>query len=112
MTPEIKQRIEQMRCGEQPEGYKKTKAGILPADWDVYMLGDCLRRVEKPVEIKPNELYTQIGIRSHGKGLFYKEPVTGAALGNKSVFWIEPDCFIVNMFSHGNRQSERPHNLK
>ena len=97
MTPEIKQRIEQMRCGEQPEGYKKTKAGILPADWDVYMLGDCLRRVEKPVEIKPNELYTQIGIRSHGKGLFYKEPVTGAALGNKSVFWIEPGCFIVNI---------------
>lgn len=97
MTPEIKQRIEQMRCGEQPEGYKKTKAGILPADWDVYMLGDCLRRAEKPVEIKPNELYTQIGIRSHGKGLFYKEPVTGAALGNKSVFWIEPDCFIVNI---------------
>lgn len=97
MKPEIKQRIEQMRCGEQPEGYKKTKAGILPADWDVYMLGDCLRRAEKPVEIKPNELYTQIGIRSHGKGLFYKEPVTGAALGNKSVFWIEPDCFIVNI---------------
>lgn len=97
MTPEIKQRIGQMRCGEQPEGYKKTKAGILPADWDVYMLGDCLRRVEKPVEIKPNELYTQIGIRSHGKGLFYKEPVTGAALRNKSVFWIEPDCFIVNI---------------
>ena len=97
MTPEIKQRIGQMRCGEQPEGYKKTKAGILPADWDVYMLGDCLRRVEKPVEIKPNELYTQIGIRSHGKGLFYKEPVTGAALRNKSVFWIEPDCFRVNI---------------
>ena len=42
-------------------------------------------------------MYTQIGIRSHGKGLFYKESVTGAALGNKSVFWIEPDCFIVNI---------------
>ena len=61
------------------------------------MLGDCLSRVERPVEVKPNELYTQIGIRSHGKGLFYKEPVTGAALGNKAVFWIEPDCFIVNI---------------
>ena len=53
--------------------------------------------VEKPVEVKPNELYTQIGIRSHGKGIFYKEPVTGSALGNKAVFWIEPDCFIVNI---------------
>ena len=42
-------------------------------------------------------MYTQIGIRSHGKGLFYKEPVTGDSLGNKSVFWIEPDCFILNI---------------
>ena len=97
MTPEIKHRIEKIRHGNVPDGYKKTKAGILPADWDVYMLGDCLSRVERPVEVKPNELYTQIGIRSHGKGLFYKEPVTGAALGNKVVFWIEPDCFIVNI---------------
>ena len=89
--------IEQIRRGNVPDGYKKTKAGILPADWDVHMLGECLSRVEKPVEVKPNKLYTQIGIRSHGKGIFYKEPVTGAALGNKSVFWIEPDCFIVNI---------------
>lgn len=97
MTPEIKHRIEKIRRGNVPDGYKKTKAGILPADWDVHMLGECLSRVEKPVEVKPNKLYTQIGIRSHGKGIFYKEPVTGAALGNKSVFWIEPDCFIVNI---------------
>lgn len=89
--------IEQIERGNVPEGYKITKVGIFPVDWDVYMLGDCLNRVERPVEVKPNELYTQIGIRSHGKGLFYKEPVTGAALGNKSVFWIEPDCFIVNI---------------
>ena len=89
--------MEQIKRGNVPEGYKKTKAGIFPAGWDVYMLGDCLSRVERPVEVKPNELYTQIGIRSHGRGLFYKEPVTGAALGNKAVFWIEPDCFIVNI---------------
>lgn len=44
-----------------------------------------------------NKLYKQIGIRSHAKGLFYKEPVTGKSLGNKSVFWIEPNCFIVNI---------------
>lgn len=97
MTPEIKNRMDQIRRGKVPKGYEKTKAGILPADWDLHMLGECLSRVEKPVEVKPDELYTQIGIRSHGKGLFYKEPVTGAELGNKAVFWIEPDCFIVNI---------------
>mgnify|MGYP004460755647 FL=1 len=97
MTLRTRHIMEQIKRGNVPDGYKKTKAGILPADWDVHMLGECLSRVEKPVEVKPNELYTQIGIRSHGKGLFYKEPVTGAALGNKAVFWIEPDCFIVNI---------------
>ncbi len=97
MTPEIKNRIEKIGRGEVPKGYKKTKAGILPTGWNVYILGDCLRRIERPVEVKPNKLYTQIGIRSHGKGLFYKEPVAGAMLGNKSVFWMEPDCFILNI---------------
>ena len=97
MILRTRDKIEQIRHGNVPEGYKKTKAGILPADWNVYILGDCLRRIERPVEVNPNELYTQIGIRSHGKGLFYKEPVTGEALGNKSVFWIEPNCFILNI---------------
>lgn len=41
--------------------------------------------------------YKQIGIRSHCKGIFYKEEVSGKALGNKSVFHIEPNCFIVNI---------------
>lgn len=97
MTPEIKHRIEQIRRGEVPERYQKTKHGVLPNNWTVLRVGECLQRVGMPVKIQPNQLYTQIGIRSHGKGLFYKEPVTGAALGNKSVFWIEPDCFIVNI---------------
>lgn len=33
MTPQIKQRIEQIQRGEVPEGYKRTKAGIMPLDW-------------------------------------------------------------------------------
>lgn len=81
MTPEIKQRIAQIQRGEMPEGYRKTKIGILPDNWNLYTIGDCLQRVENPVHVNPEELYTQIGIRSHGKGLFYKEPVTGAELG-------------------------------
>lgn len=33
MTPQIKQRIEQIKRGEVPDGYKRTKAGIMPLDW-------------------------------------------------------------------------------
>ena len=97
MTPEVKERIEQIRHGNVPEGYEKTKAGILPSDWSICTFGECLERVEHPVNVQADIMYTQIGIRSHGKGLFYKEPVTGAALGNKAVYWVEPDCFVLNI---------------
>ena len=97
MTPEVKERIEQIRHGNVPEGYKKTKVGIVPADWTEYTIGECLERVERPVDVQADEMYTQIGIRSHGKGLFYKEPVTGESLGNKAVYWVEPDCFVLNI---------------
>ena len=33
MTSKIKQRIEQIQRGEVPEGYKKTKVGIVPSEW-------------------------------------------------------------------------------
>ena len=97
MTPEVKERIEQIRHGNVPERYKKTKLGIVPAEWTEYAIGECLERVERPVDVQAAEMYTQIGIRSHGKGLFYKEPVTGASLGNKAVYWVEPDCFVLNI---------------
>lgn len=34
MTPEIKQRIEQICRGEVPEGYKKGKLGVVPEEWE------------------------------------------------------------------------------
>ena len=70
MTPEVKKRIEQIRQGIVPEGYKKTKSGSLPESWSVRTISECLERVEHPVEVQANEIYTQVGIRSHGKGLF------------------------------------------
>lgn len=66
-------------------------------DWKTCLVQDVLERVVNPVNVKPNVMYKQIGIRSHGKGIFYKEEVTGLELGNKRVFWIEPDCFVVNI---------------
>lgn len=35
MKPEIKKRIEQIQMGLVPEGYKRTKVGIVPYEWDV-----------------------------------------------------------------------------
>lgn len=38
MTQQIKRRIEQIRCGKVPEGYKKTKAGVIPSEWEEVQL--------------------------------------------------------------------------
>lgn len=38
MNPTIKARIESIRRGEVPEGYKRTKAGIVPNEWNVESL--------------------------------------------------------------------------
>lgn len=35
MRDEIKKRIEMINRGEVPEGYKKTRVGIIPVEWDV-----------------------------------------------------------------------------
>ena len=34
MTPEIKQRIDAIRHGDVPKGYKKVKIGIVPTEWE------------------------------------------------------------------------------
>ncbi len=68
-----------------------------PGDWIIIELGNLLERVRRPVEVIANHKYQEIGIRSHGKGLFYKKPVKGSDLGNKSVFWIEEGCLIINI---------------
>lgn len=34
MKPEIKQRIEQIKAGQVPGGYKKTKIGVVPKEWE------------------------------------------------------------------------------
>jgi type I restriction enzyme S subunit len=68
-----------------------------PSDWTIIELGNLLERVRRPLEVVPDQEYREIGIRSHGKGLFYKEPVTGCDIGNKPVFWVEADCLIINI---------------
>lgn len=97
MREDIKERIKMIQNGGVPYEYKSTREGIIPKEWENVRIMKCIHRVDNTVEVSPNTLYTQIGIRSHGKGLFYKEPVLGKELGNKRVFWVEPDCFILNV---------------
>lgn len=66
-------------------------------EWQQKRIGKITNRISDPVIVQDEKLYQQIGIRSHGKGIFYKELVTGKSLGNKRVFWVKKDMFVVNI---------------
>lgn len=66
-------------------------------EWEQRKCKDIFDRVAKAVDVEAGEVYREIGIRSHGKGLFYKDEIAGEGLGNKRVFWVEPNSFILNI---------------
>ena len=45
MNPTIKARIESIRRGEVPEGYKRTKIGIVPNEWGISKIGSVSERI-------------------------------------------------------------------
>lgn len=65
--------------------------------WKKRKISTVLVRKASPVCVNSEEMYREIGIRSHGKGVFHKEPVLGKALGDKRVFLVEEDAFVLNI---------------
>ena len=56
MTPEVKERIEQIRHGNVPEGYKKTAVGISPDDWQEIQLSKVVDFLDdRRIPIKESE---------------------------------------------------------
>jgi type I restriction enzyme S subunit len=65
--------------------------------WEEIKIKNILSKVSLPVKVGVTDSYKQIGIRSHGKGIFYKNEVLGKELGNKRVFWIKENLLIINI---------------
>lgn len=66
----------------------------------VAQLGSVVELVRRSVDIAPGDTYFEIGVRSFGRGLFHKEAVSGASLGDKRVFAVrEGDLVVSNIFA-------------
>ena len=66
-------------------------------NWVTYKMSDILEPVSLPVDLKSGIDYREIGIRSHGKGIFHKEITDAETIGNKRVFEVIPDALIFNI---------------
>ncbi len=99
---------------EQKEKLLEYKAGIVQkifnqkirfkksnnsdySEWQKKTISKILKRYSNPVQVDVNKTYKELGIRSHGKGIFHKEETTGEKLGNKRVFWVKEDMLIMNI---------------
>jgi type I restriction enzyme S subunit len=60
-------------------------------------IDELLKQVRCPVDLEPDTIYREIGIRSHCKGIFHKPETTGKQIGDKRVFWVEPGCVVFNI---------------
>lgn len=69
MTPQIKQRIEKIKNGEVPDGYKKTKIGIVPKEWKII----CFKKMFTRLTRKNQENNTNVLTLSAQNGLVSQE---------------------------------------
>lgn len=65
--------------------------------WHSQKISSLLSKASNPVSVNPESMYREIGIRSHGKGVFHKEPVQGKVIGDKRVFSVVVDALVLNI---------------
>jgi len=56
---------------------------------EVRLMGEIAPLVRRPVEVNPFGNYSELGVRSFGKGTFHKPTLTGADIGDKRIFEIQ-----------------------
>lgn len=59
--------------------------------------GSITKDVRRPLAVSPEETYRQIGVRSHGRGVFGKEAKTGQDLGSKKMYTVSSGDLVFNI---------------
>lgn len=108
MKPEIKQRIEQIRRGEVPDGYKRSKLGIIPEQW-------CIQQLQEIASISsgstPNRSKTEYWngnipwVTTSELSLGYvtktNEAITAKAISESRLKIYSPDTLLIAMYGQG-----------
>lgn len=80
--------------------FKRISSKSVPAVWSSRRIGDIAPLIRRPVEIDPNAIYPELGLRSYGKGTFHKPALLGTEIGNKRLFQIKAgDLLFSNVFA-------------
>jgi type I restriction enzyme S subunit len=67
------------------------------ANWPSVSLGDLIRLERRPVELKPEQQYQEIGIYCFGRGIFHKTPRSGLEVGDKNLYELREGDLILQV---------------
>ena len=103
MTPEVKERIDQIRHGIVPEGYIKSKDGIYPGDWTSKEMGQWLQLMERPISLEDEEKYELVTVRRGFGGVDSRGTYLGKNVLVKNYFGICTGDFVISkrQIAHG-----------
>ena len=103
MTPEVKERIDQIRHGIVPEGYIKSKDGIYPGDWTSKKMGQWLQLMERPISLEDDEKYELVTVRRGFGGVDSRGTYLGKNVLVKNYFCLCTGDFVISkrQIAHG-----------
>lgn len=64
--------------------------------WQAKPLGEMTARRIEAVELKPDELYVNLGVKWYAEGTFRREPKPGSAIKASKLFRVRPGQFVYN----------------
>jgi type I restriction enzyme, S subunit len=65
--------------------------------WREERISEFLQKVSLPVKAEMKKNYREIGVRSHGRGIFHKPLISGATIGEKRVFRVVENSLVLNI---------------
>lgn len=103
MKPETKQRIEQIRRGEVPEGYQKTRDGIFPVDWHIQKINRWIALAERPITLEDDKKYRLVTVRRGFGGIDLRGESLGKDILVKNYFRVFHRDFLISkrQIAHG-----------
>lgn len=103
MKPETKQRIEQIRRGEVPEGYQKTRDGIFPVDWHIQKINQWIALAERPITLEDDKKYRLVTVRRGFGGIDLRGESLGKDILVKNYFRVFHRDFLISkrQIAHG-----------
>ncbi|WP_130861829.1 restriction endonuclease subunit S [Bacilliculturomica massiliensis] len=95
--------IEQIRQGNVPEGYQKTKDGIFPTDWHTQKMKQWVALAERPGTLEDDKRYRLVTVRRGFGGVDLRGEYLGKDILVKNYFRVRQGDFLISkrQIAHG-----------